>query len=274
LTILEGIALNFNPSFRVVRAVYPLVIRFLLTSAETPVLRIALQELLLVPVETPDAFGEYTFSGRTRYRIRWSRLERMLEAARRPVSDLLNGGDGPVAGAASSLASSLDSSSASSSALSSGETLDLMLQYVLSDNGAYLREALIEDILGALEDANLVVLRGLSLLSGGILPPPTAYPDQERMAVILQLLRKLAVDRGGAALESPSGLLAASGARGRPLSAVQAQALAQLARAVLAAYAERQTQAAVRRVFHGVERALHSQQRPPARRVGQRQAAP
>lgn len=143
-----------------------------------------------------------------------------------------------------------------------GEMLDLMLQYILSDNGAYLREALIEDILGALEDANLVVLRGLSLLSGGLIPPPDAYPDADRVAVITQLLRnlqKMAVDRGEKALESPSALV---GTGGRPLSAVQVQALAQLSRMVLATAVERQSQRTLRRVFHGVERVLHSQQRP------------
>ena len=247
------------------------MVRFLLSSSDTPVLRIALQEILLMPVqEVRDSFGDgnyYSVPGRTRYRIRWSRLERMLEAASRPISELLNSpsddGEEP-AGA--------EAASSSPSALSSGETLDLMLTYVLSENGRFLREALIEDVLGALEDANLVVLRGLSLLTGGLLPPPSAYPDQDRLAVIGQLLsnlRKLALDRGGAALESPSALVGAAGSGGLSLSTVQAQALADLARQVLAAYAERQAQSAVRRVFHGVERVIHSQQRP-VRRGGQR----
>jgi hypothetical protein len=37
--------------------------------------------------------------------------------------------------------------------------LELMLGYVLSDEGLFLREALIEDILGAIDDANIIVLR-------------------------------------------------------------------------------------------------------------------
>lgn len=264
LTILEGIALNYNPQFRVVKAVYPLVVRFLLRSSGTPVLRIALEEILLMPVQDPpDTFGDYTSSRRTRYRIRWSRLERFLRAASKPTSELLNPGDEQAAAAASASASASGSGDGEPlDATLDGEMLDLMLQYILSDNGAYLREALIEDILGALEDANLVVLRGLSLLSGGLIPPPDAYPDADRVAVITQLLRnlqKIAVDRGEKALESPSALV---GTGGRPLSAVQVQALAQLSRMVLATAVERQSQRTLRRVFHGVERVLHSQQRP------------
>lgn len=239
---------------------YPLVVRFLLRSSGTPVLRIALEEILLMPVqEPPDTFGDYTSARRPRYRIRWSRLERFLRAAAKPTSELLNPGDDQAA-------SSSDGEGPLDATLD-GETLDLMLQYILSDNGAYLREALIEDILGAMDDANLVVLRSLSLLSGGLLPPPVAYPDQDRVAVMTQLLRnlqQLALDRGERALESPSALV---GATGGALSPLQIQALAQLSRMVLATAVERQSQRALRRVFHGVERAVHSQQRPGGRRV-------
>ena len=208
--------------------------------------------------EPPDTFGDYTSARRPRFRIRWSRLERFLRAAAKPTSELLNPGDEQAASSSDDgpLDATLD-----------GEMLDLMLQYILSDNGAYLREALIEDILGALDDANLVVLRSLSLLSGGLLPPPEAYPDQDRVAVMTQLLRnlqKLALDRGERALESPSALV---GNTGGALSPLQIQALAQLSRMVLATAVERQSQRALRRVFHGVERAVHSQQRPGGRRV-------
>ena len=181
----------------------------------------------------------------------------MLEASSRPVNDLLS----PQASATAAAAAAAATAAATvvGAPLSEGggggggglinnqETLDLILTYILSDNGAFLREALIEDILGALDDANLVVLRGLSLLTGGLLPPPSAFPDKDRLAVVGTLignLKQMATERGLSSLlpsssSSSATATAAAGSLRRP-SPVQAQALADLSRQLLAAYTERQ----------------------------------
>jgi len=45
------------------------------------------------------------------------------------------------------------------SSINSSKTIDLILSYVVSNEGEWLREALVEDIIGVIEDANVVVLR-------------------------------------------------------------------------------------------------------------------
>ena len=173
----------------------------------------------------------------------------MLEAASRPTSELLNantagGGNSksPAATAATGGGMMMDDDEQvdMDMLIQNQEALDLIFTYVLSDEGAFLRDALIEDVLGALEDANLVVLRGLSLLSGGLLAPPSTYPDRDRLSVVgslLQNLTKMATDRGFS-----SGL-----------SNVQSTALIGLSRQVLAAYAERQALKVSRGLFHRLE---------------------
>lgn len=229
------------------QAVYPFILKYLLQSSDTPALRLALQEILLVPVEEPpDQWGDgiTTRPGRVRYRIRWNRLERMLEASSRPMTAML-----------SLEAGSAPETRAEDSLLSNRETLDLIFTYVLSDSGAFLREALIEDILGALDDANLVVMRGLSLLSGGLIPPPASLPDRDRLAIVGTLLGNL---RSLAAEQGLSSLLPSSSPNPSGPSPVQSKALADLSRQVLAAYAERQATKGVRGLFHRVERLLHA----------------
>lgn len=185
----------------------------------------------------------------------------MLEAASRPTSELLNAnnaGSGSGGGKSSNspmagLGGGIDDEVDAELLIQNQEALDLIFTYVLSDEGAFLREALIEDVLGALDDANLVVLRGLSLLSGGLLAPPSNYPDRDRLTVVgslLQNLTKMATDRGFS-----SGL-----------SNVQSSALIGLSRQVLAAYAERQALKMSRGIFHRIEEALKSRRRPMRRK--------
>jgi predicted unusual protein kinase regulating ubiquinone biosynthesis (AarF/ABC1/UbiB family) len=71
LAILEGLALNADPSFRIMDIVYPYVVRRLLTDP-SPQLQSALQELVLTP------FGE----------PRWDRVEQLLDDAARSAPSM------------------------------------------------------------------------------------------------------------------------------------------------------------------------------------------
>ena len=71
LAILEGLALNADPCFRIMDIIYPYVVRRLLTDS-SPQLQRALHELVLTP------FGE----------PRWDRVEKLLEDAARTVPNM------------------------------------------------------------------------------------------------------------------------------------------------------------------------------------------
>lgn len=105
--------------------------------------------------------------------------------------------------------------------------------------------------------------RGLSALSGGLIPPPTGQPDEDRLnaaSKLLQALRKISQ-------EPSSGSSSSSLQAGIRLSSVQSQALVQISRQVLAIYMERRAINLSRSLFRNIEEAIRAANTPPPKRT-------
>lgn len=148
LAIMEGIALQTDADFKIVDQAYPFVVRRVLTD-DSPVLQSALRDVLIDPKTQ---------------RIRWSRLQSILSTegetddpkARRDKQD-------------SALADVSD------------EALKRVLDFALSERGAFLRDALQREAADTVDAFQLAVGHRLSALSGGVLPPPVDPVDKGRV---------------------------------------------------------------------------------------------
>mmetsp|Transcript_39752 Transcript_39752/g.158164 ORF Transcript_39752/g.158164 Transcript_39752/m.158164 type:complete len:313 (+) Transcript_39752:1302-2240(+) len=140
LTILEGIALTVNKDFKIVDESFPYVSKRILMDAD-PEMRKRLREALVDP---------------TTQRIRWHRLRRIVQEGQSrndSVSSLAKGGNRRI----------LDESS----------LVEKVAQYVLSEDGEFLRDALVEDLVDAVDSAQLALQDSASNFSRG------EYPSSE-----------------------------------------------------------------------------------------------
>ena len=77
----------------------------------------------------------------------------------------------------------------------STEVATLMLEYLLSDRGAYLRGPLVEDVADIVDQLGLATQFFLSLFSNQLLPPPAQKPDRAKVLQILNLANGLLTAR-------------------------------------------------------------------------------
>jgi predicted unusual protein kinase regulating ubiquinone biosynthesis (AarF/ABC1/UbiB family) len=182
LTALEGLALKYDPGFRIVDAAYPYVARRLLF-APTPALREAVQQVLL---------------DTTTRRIRWNRLFTMIRQ-----SSLALGGDGASSGENGSVYPDASSAGSSSDMLrfrgAAGVAVDpfepmsadaawnLALEYLLSNEGFFLREGVLNEFVDIVDDLQLAFLQTLSRATFGIVPS-SGEPNSARLRAIQELL--------------------------------------------------------------------------------------
>jgi predicted unusual protein kinase regulating ubiquinone biosynthesis (AarF/ABC1/UbiB family) len=154
LTILEGLALQSDPSFKIIDAAYPYVVRRLLED-DTPALREALKEVLI------DSTG----------RIRWNRLSSILKASAGNGKDV----ERPRNVASALLPSTRSRPGSLSGIPESGKRR--IIDYLLSPKGDFLREALTRELTEIADALQLEAGSRLSAVSLGLLPAPKDKSD-------------------------------------------------------------------------------------------------
>lgn len=185
LTILEGLALYVDPSFRLIRGAYPFIAKQILTSNNPE-----LMKLLRSIVINPD-------DGK----IRWDKLEQVLSIS--------SNADSAMQGDFNALKQAQVRSDLtltySNQQVSSNYTMDVILtivDFLLSENGQVIREPLINEIVDSLDAMGLTIASFASVATNGFIPKPRDKPDKEKIDQLLLLLRTALVsmnNREGAA---------------------------------------------------------------------------
>lgn len=167
LTILEGFALQTNASFKIVDESYPYVVRRVLTD-DSPEFQSALEGVLIDPK-----------SGR----IRWNRLNSLLKAKSSTGSKQ------------ESENSVVQSGSRGGNRLSgmSSSSLNLVVDFTLSDRGAFLRKAMQIELTDTADAAQLALAKRISYVTNGLFPSPREEVDMERLENAIALARALRV---------------------------------------------------------------------------------
>lgn len=167
LTILEGFALQTDASFKIVDEAYPYVVGRILTD-DSPVFQSALEGVLI-----DDDTG----------RLRWNRLNSILK-----TRSSLGSSNTPDEQNGLANASKEDKLAGMSSA-----ALNRVVDFTLSDRGAFLRKALHLELTDTADAAQLALARRLSLVTNGLIPPPVEKIDTERLANAIDLAQALRV---------------------------------------------------------------------------------
>ena len=192
MTILEGLALSVDRDFRLVKGSYPFVAKLLLED-DQPEFKALLRRALV----NDDTGGLY-----------WERLEQLISIAAAAGDGYGSAGD---AGREDQLKAAqrradLNRKYAQSGANADEEDVDnsvdgilRILQWLLSDSGAFLRRPLVKDAADAVDSALLAAGNAASALTLGLLPRPGQQPDRERLERISRvLLSALEAQPGGA----------------------------------------------------------------------------
>lgn len=171
LTILEGLALYVDKDFKLVKGAYPFIAKQLLTSP-SPELKELLQSVILTP----------------KGRIRWDRLEQFISIA--------GSADKAMAGDFSALKSAQERSDIVKAfrgqQQTSNFTLEVslsILEFLISEDGSFLREPLIDEIVETMDALSLTSARIVSLSTNGLFPSPNELPDKERVEQFINLVR-------------------------------------------------------------------------------------
>mmetsp|Transcript_26490 Transcript_26490/g.82732 ORF Transcript_26490/g.82732 Transcript_26490/m.82732 type:complete len:626 (-) Transcript_26490:15-1892(-) len=210
MTILEGLALTVDPDFRLVKGSYPFVAQQLLDDEND-----ALRKLLKRTLVTPEGG------------LRWTRLEQLISIAAAARSSIEDPDELRKAQGRSDLVKKYGSPrappaepepKAAAEAKGKGaeqeeEEADLsvggivrIIEWLLSDKGAFLRRPLIKEIVDTLDSLVLAAGNTASLATLGVLPRPGEQPDRERLENIGKvLLRALESDRAGAMAAASAG---------------------------------------------------------------------
>ena len=201
LTVLEGLALSVDPSFRLIKGAYPFIAKQILQNPEPE-----MQSLLRTIMVSPEG------------RIRWDRVEQFVSIAANA--------DAAAAGDFSRLQTAQDRSdprlawrqgdpenknnnnknknkNESDSDKLNLDVVTAVLDFLLSSKGAFLREPLVEEFVDTLDAIGLSAASLASYLSNGWLPRPDSRPDRARVEQALNLLLLAA---GGSGSGSGSGL--------------------------------------------------------------------
>jgi len=182
LTILEGLALFVDPNFRLIRGAYPFIARQIL-SEPSPEMGKLLRSILL----TQDGH------------INWAQLEQFVSISSK--ADAAMGGDFKALQGAQ--ARSDIGKIYQNKAEGEDLTLDVasqILDYLLSDRGAFLREPLVTDVADALDALGLTAQSLLSLATNRLVPAPSQKPDRAKVEQVLKLLENIS----GSIPRSPS----------------------------------------------------------------------
>lgn len=213
LTILEGLALSVDPSFRLIRGAYPFIARQILS----PVTSMSSDDAM-TNAKTAESKRELTrllrriLLDEKTGRIRWSKLEKLLSVSQKAERALTEGDFAALQDAqtqsdvlrafghqrrdeadpARSTSRSRMNSGDSSSANDAGVTIDLematlMLNYLSSDAGSYLREPLYEEVLATLETLARTTQQSLSVLTRGLVPSTRKELTSADRALVLRL---------------------------------------------------------------------------------------
>mmetsp|Transcript_11005 Transcript_11005/g.18461 ORF Transcript_11005/g.18461 Transcript_11005/m.18461 type:complete len:797 (-) Transcript_11005:203-2593(-) len=207
LTILEGLALYVDPSFRLVKGAYPFVARQILAEPSAEMNQL-LKDVLLTKEN----------------QINWKQLEQFFSISSKAEAAM--GGDFEALRSAQNKADVARIYTGTSRRRDTGEieeeeedepvSLELasqILDYLLSDRGAYLREPLIADVVDILDSLGLTAQSTLSLLSNRLIPAPTEKPNREKVVQFLNLVTNLSAgspnsrqDRSGSSSDGSRGI--------------------------------------------------------------------
>jgi len=175
LTILEGLALSVDPSFRLVRGAYPFIAKQILSSPSQE-----MSELLYSVMITPQG------------RIRWDKLEQFITIS--------SNADAALAGDFDALKVAQSRSDLIKTYANNQDSVDItpsialqVLDFLLSENGKFLREPLLDEVVSILDNLGLTAATVASLLSNGLLPTPPDKPNREVVGNFLGLLQGLVV---------------------------------------------------------------------------------
>lgn len=171
LTILEGLALYVDPSFKLIKGAYPFIAKQLLTSPSAE-----LQELLRTVILNEQG------------RIRWQRLEQFISIS--------SNADRAISGDFSALKSAQERSDVIKAFKGQQEesnfTLEVstqMIDFILSDKGTFLREPLVDEIVETIDALGLTASSALSIGSNGLFPIPSEAPDRQRVEQFFSLVK-------------------------------------------------------------------------------------
>ncbi|GJQ10362.1 hypothetical protein GpartN1_g2153.t1 [Galdieria partita] len=168
LTMLEGLALQNDPSFHIVEKAYPFILERLFSSDSS-----------ILP---PHALRDILLDSRTG-KIRWKRLWQMVE-----LSNNKGGDDGHR----------LEDGTEKRGPFSVNEWLPVLIdgkqvivsrtffedvvRFLLSQRAEFLRDGLAEEMADVLDDLQLVIGNSASVISMGFIPRPRERPNRERLA--------------------------------------------------------------------------------------------
>jgi len=201
LTILEGLALSVDPSFRLVRGAYPFIAKQILQNPEPE-----MQALLRAVMITPEG------------RIRWDKLEQFISISSN--ADAAVRGDFSALKSAQSRADLVKKYSGAEEARVE-LTLEValaVLDFILGEKGAFLREPLLDEVVDTIDALGLTAAGLASFLSSGLLPSPSVKPDRTRVVQFLELLSSLASSASSASSASAAGAAGAGAAGGAGVS--------------------------------------------------------
>jgi predicted unusual protein kinase regulating ubiquinone biosynthesis (AarF/ABC1/UbiB family) len=161
LAILEGLALESSPSFKIVGAAYPFVVNRLLVD-DDPILQEVLKDVLIEP---------------STGRLRWNRFDSILTASEQSVTGR-------------SAMETMPSSPASPNNGLSSQTINRFVSFALSDRGEFLRDVLTVEVAEMLDAAQLNLAARVSAASGGFLPAPSEKADPDQLRRLQSLVKR------------------------------------------------------------------------------------
>eukprot|EP00177_Eucheuma_denticulatum_P002516 GFKZ01004517.1.p1 GENE.GFKZ01004517.1~~GFKZ01004517.1.p1 ORF type:complete len:711 (-),score=101.82 GFKZ01004517.1:1987-4119(-) len=165
LTILEGFALQTDAAFKIVDEAYPYVVKRVLTD-DSPVFQSALEGVLIDP---------------NTGRIRWNRLNSLLKAKSSSTGTEGNGVQTSTTPTGTKLSGM------------SNRALNRVVDFALSNRGAFLRKALYLELTDTADAAQLAVLSRMSTVTNGLIPPPREQADIERLENAISIAKEIRV---------------------------------------------------------------------------------
>ena len=178
LSILEGLAVNVDPSFRLIRGAYPFIAKQILESPSEEMTKL-LKSVLL------NSNG----------RIRWDKLEELVSITSKAnvalesgnLDALKNSKERPIT--FKQVGARTDTPAAAANV-----TMDVAMQimeYLFSERAAFLLQPLIADIADTIDALGLTAHAASSLVTNGLIPGPGEKPDRERVEGFFRLMNTM-----------------------------------------------------------------------------------
>jgi len=185
LTILEGLAKGVDPDFKLIRGAYPFIAKQILTTNSEEFKKLVERVLI-----TEDN------------RIEWTRLEQLLS-----ISSATNSGefaDLKRAQERSDLQRKYVKAEGQEEEAAE-VTLELagqVLEFLGSENGQFLREPLVNEVVETVDSLGIAGLNLVSVASQGFVPKAQYNPDRQRVEVIGKLLVQVVNRASGVPVQS------------------------------------------------------------------------